>query len=237
MANRIWAHFLGRGLVEPVDDVRATNPPSNPELLEHLTHSLVASGFDPKTLMREIVLSQTYQLSALPNATNEKDEQNFSRASLRRLTSEVLLDAICDVTGVREKFAGVPAGTRAVQLWDSEQQSYFLKLFGRPQRTTPCECERSASASVSQALHFMNSPALQAKLSHAGGFITRLVGRESDDTKIVDELYLACYARPPSAEELDSGRMYLAARKSRRQEAAEDLCWSLLNTLEFVFNH
>lgn len=237
IANRIWAHFFGRGLVEPVDDVRATNPPSNPELLEYLTQSLVKSGFNPKALMREIANSQTYQRSSVPNAVNEQDEQNFSHASMRRLGAEVLLDAICDVTGVAEKFAGVPRGIRAVQLWDSEQQSYFLKLFGRPQRVTPCECERSASASVSQALHFINSPALQTKLSHANGAIARLVAREKDDARVVEELYLSCFSRHPSTEELAAGRDYLGARKTRRQEAAEDLCWSLLNTLEFVFNH
>jgi hypothetical protein len=237
IANRIWAHFMGRGLVEPVDDVRATNPPSNPELMEHLTRLLVESGFNAKALMREIAKSETYRRSSLPSAANEKDEQNFSHASLRRLGSEVLLDAICDVTGVSEKFAGVPRGMRAVQLWDSEQQSYFLKLFGRPQRVTPCECERSASASVSQVLHFINSPSLQAKLAHADGAIARLLAREKDDSRVVEELYLASFSRPPTPEELAAGRDYLGARKSRRQEAAEDLCWSLLNTLEFVFNH
>jgi len=237
IANRIWAHFFGRGLVEPVDDVRATNPASNPELLEHLAGSLVRGGFHPKLLMREIANSDTYQRSSVPNSTNASDEQNFSRSSFRRLTSEVLLDAICDVTGVPEKFAGVPKGHRAVQLWDSEQQSYFLKLFGRPMRTTACECERSASASVSQALHFMNSPALQSKISNAGGHIARMVASGADDARVVEELYLGCFARMPSTTELADACGYLGARKARRQEAAEDLCWSLLNTLEFVFNH
>lgn len=237
LANRIWAHFFGRGLVEPVDDVRATNPPSNPDLLAHLTKSLIASDFNPKELMREIANSDAYQRSPLPNATNEKDEQNFSRAIFRRLSSEVLLDAVCDVTGVPEKFAGVPKGLRAIQLWDSEQQSYFLKLFGRPQRNTPCECERSASASVSQTLHLMNSPSLQSKLSHSGGRIAQLVSSQTDDERVVEEIYLSCFARLPSSEERKLATAYLDARKARRQAAAEDLCWSLLNTLEFVFNH
>ena len=237
LANRIWAHFFGRGLVEPVDDVRATNPPSNPALLEHLTRALVESGFNPKALMREIANSDTYQRSAFPDATNGKDEQNFSHAAFRRLGAEVLLDAVCDVTGVPEKFSGVPRGLRAVQLWDSEQQSYFLKLFGRPMRTTPCECERSASASVSQMLHFMNSAALHSKLSHAGGTLARLAAGAPDDGALVEELYLSCFSRFPDAGERAAGVQYLGARSDRRQEAAEDLCWSLLNTLEFVFNH
>lgn len=236
LANRIWAHFLGRGLVEPVDDVRATNPPTNPELLDRLAAMLVADGFDPKPLMRRIVLSETYGRSATPNATNARDERNFSRALFRRLPSEVLMDAICDVTGVAEKYAGVPYGMRAVQLWDSEQQSYFLKLFGRPQRTTPCECERSVSASVSQALHFMNSPNLQAKLSHARGNVARWVSAGQDDSALVERLYLACFSRLPTRDEVKEAEAYLT-RKGDRQQAAEDLTWSLMNTLEFVFNH
>lgn len=146
------------------------------------------------------------------------------------------MDAICDVTGVAEKYAGVPYGMRAVQLWDSEQQSYFLKLFGRPQRTTPCECERSVSASVSQALHFMNSPNLQAKLSHARGNVARWVSAGQDDSALVERLYLACFSRLPTRDEVKEAEAYLT-RKGDRQQAAEDLTWSLMNTLEFVFNH
>jgi hypothetical protein len=237
MANRIWSHFLGRGLVEPVDDVRASNPPSNPELLTLLARILTEAKFDQKALIRAIVASQTYQRSATPNATNEGDELNFSRALFRRLPAEVLLDAICDVTGVPEKFPGVPLGQRAVQLWDSEQQSYFLKLFGRPMRTTACVCERSASAGISQALHFMNSNNLQAKLAHAEGSLPRWIAQPGGAGALVESAYLACFSRPPSAQERSSALAYLAARPGHFQEAAEDLVWSLLNTLEFVFNH
>ena len=237
MANRIWSHFLGRGLVEPVDDVRASNPPSNPELLILLARILTEAKFDQKALIRAIVASQTYQRSATPNATNEGDELNFSRALFRRLPAEVLLDAICDVTGVPEKFPGVPLGQRAVQLWDSEQQSYFLKLFGRPMRTTACVCERSASAGISQALHFMNSNNLQAKLAHAEGSLPRWIAQPGGAGTLVESAYLACFSRPPSAPERSSALAYLAARPGHFREAAEDLVWSLLNTLEFVFNH
>jgi hypothetical protein len=237
MANRIWAHFLGRGLVEPVDDVRASNPPSNPELLTLLARILTEAKFDQKVLIRAIVASQTYQRSATPNPTNGEDELNFSRALFRRLPAEVLLDAICDVTGVPEKFPGVALGQRAVQLWDSEQQSYFLKLFGRPMRTTACVCERSASAGVSQALHFMNSNSLQAKITHADGNLQRWLAQPGGPGALVESIYLACYARLPSQQERNTALAYLDSRPGKAREAAEDLVWSLLNTLEFVFNH
>ena len=156
IANRLWAQFFGRGIVVPVDDLRETNPPSNPELLDALAAHLVKSQFDLKAMIRVIAASRTYQLSPTPNATNVKDEQNFSRALFRRLPAEVLMDAVCDVTGVDEKFDGVPRGYRAVQLWDSQVQHYFLKLFGRPARATVCECERVTGATIGQALHLLN---------------------------------------------------------------------------------
>jgi hypothetical protein len=237
MANRIWAHFLGRGLVEPVDDVRASNPPSNPELLTLLAKILTDAKFDQKSLIREIVASEAYQRSATPNHTNSGDELNFSRALFRRLPAEVLLDAICDVTGVPEKFGGVALGQRAIQLWDSEQQSYFLKLFGRPTRATACVCERSASSGISQSLHFMNSNTLQAKLSHADGNLPRWLTTSGGAPSFVDSAYLACFSRHPNPSERAEALAYLGARRGREREAAEDLIWSLLNTLEFVFNH
>lgn len=237
LANRFWAHFFGRGLVEPVDDVRASNPPSNPELLAALTRHLVDYRFDPKSLIRFITASRTYQTSSHPNETNESDEQNFSRAVFRRLPAEVLMDSVSDVTGVPEKFAGVPLGQRAVQLWDSQQQHYFLKLFGRPARVTACECERATGASVGQALHLMNSPTIQAKLSHEGGTVARLAAGTADDSTLVDELYLSFFSRLPNAGEKSTAIEHLAARKEKRQQAVEDLAWSMLNSLEFVFNH
>jgi len=237
MANRIWAHFMGRGLVEPIDDVRATNPASNPELLDLLADHLVKHDFDTKSLIRFIAASRTYQLSSEPISANEMDELNFSRALFKRLPAEVLLDAVCDVTGVPEKFTGVPSGHRAVQLWDSQAQHYFLKLFGRPTRTTPCECERASGASISQALHLMNSPNLQTKLSHHNGRIARLVKSQPDDAALIEELYLTVYSRFPGAEEQSNALQYFSEHPSKRQAAAEDLVWSMLNTIEFVFNH
>jgi hypothetical protein len=236
LANRYWAHFLGRGLVEPVDDVRATNPASNPELLDLLTRRLVESRLDAKALIRFITASRTYQLASKPNDTNEGDTQNYSRAVFRRLPAEVLMDAVCDVTGVPEKFTGAPLGTRAVQLWDSLQQHYFLKLFGRPARITPCECERATGASISQALHLMNSPAIEAKLSHAGGRIAQLA-LEADDASVVESLYLAAFSRLPGEPEKLAAVQHLDSHGAQRRRAIEDLAWSLLNSLEFVFNH
>ena len=237
IANRLWAHFLGRGIVMPVDDLRETNPPSNPELLDALATYLVTNKFDLKAMIRVITASRTYQLSPTPNATNIKDEQNFSRALFRRLPAEVLMDAICDVTGVDEKFDGVPRGYRAVQLWDSQVQHYFLKLFGRPARATVCECERVTGATMGQALYLMNSPNLQAKLAHEGGQLKRLTMKHEDDADIVRQLYLSTFSRPPSHDEMDTALQYLGTRRFQRRKAVEDLAWSLMNSLEFIFNH
>jgi hypothetical protein len=236
-ANRVWAHLLGRGLVEPVDDVRTTNPPSNPELLDALARHLVENKYDLKALIRAICASRTYQLSSKPNATNEKDEQGYSRAALKRIDAEVLLDMVCQTTGVGERFAGSPAGTRAIQLWDSKASHYFLKVYGRPERLSACECERSREASVAQVLHLMNSPEVQAKLSHEGGTVARLVKKYADDGALVEELYLTFYGRLPDSQEKKAAVSFLGERKERRRQAAEDLAWSLLNSLEFVFNH
>ena len=238
LANRMWAHFLGRGIIEPVDDVRLTNPPSNPELLDALGKHFVESGFDTHQLIRTITTSRTYQLSAQPNRTNERDEQNYSRALLKRLDAEVLFDAVCQVTGVPEKFSGMPEGYRAIQLWDSQVNHYFLKLFGRPVRATACECERATEPSVSQVLHVLNSPELQSKLSHEAGTLARLVRQQpTDDARLVEELYLTILSRPPTDSDKSVAVKYLQEHASQRRAAAEDLAWSLLNTLEFVFNH
>ncbi|HZK81660.1 MAG TPA: DUF1549 and DUF1553 domain-containing protein [Humisphaera sp.] len=236
MANRIVAHFLGRGLVEPVDDIRATNPPSNPALLDALAKELVDDKFDMKKLIRVIAASRVYQSSSKPNATNEQDEQNYSRALFKRLPAEVLLDAISQTTGIGEKFSGVPSGERAIQLWDSDVHHYFLKLFGRPIRKTACECERNVGASVSQILHLMNGSEIQAKLSHESGTVAKLVRTIPDNGKLVDELYLTFLSRPPLPDERIYAIEYISRQPDRRK-AVEDLAWSLLNTLEFVFNH
>jgi hypothetical protein len=236
LANRMVANLLGRGLVEPVDDVRATNPPSNPELLDALARQLVDDKFDMKKLIRVITASRVYQSSSRPNATNGQDEQNYSRALFKRLPAEVLLDAVCQTSGVGEKFSGIPAGDRAIQLWDSDVHHYFLKLFGRPVHKTACECERNVGASVSQILHLMNGSEIQAKLSHESGTVAKLARTIPDDGKLVDELYLTFLSRAPADDERQYAVDYIRRQPDRRK-AVEDLAWSMLNTLEFVFNH
>jgi hypothetical protein len=237
LVNRVWAHFLGRGLVEPVDDVRLTNPPTNPELLEALATHFVESRYDQQTLIRTITSSHVYQLSSRPNATNERDSQNYSRAWFKRLDAEVLFDALCQTTGVDEKFDGLPAGYRAIQLWDSKVPHYFLKLFGRPTRVTACECERSVEPSVAQVLHVLNSTEIQEKLTHAGGRVAKLARLQTDDGQLVEELYLTFYSRFPTPSERQVAVEYLAAHADNRRQAAEDLSWTMLNSLEFLFNH
>jgi hypothetical protein len=237
LANRTWAHFLGRGLVEPVDDVRATNPPTNPELLDALARYVVDSKYDFRKLIKLIAASRVYQLSARPNPTNEGDGQNYSRALLRRIDAEVLLDMVCQTTGVGEKFPGVPAGVRAIQLWDSKVPHYFLKLFGRPVRVSACECERNHEPGVAQVLHLMNSPEVHGKLSHDGGRVARLVKQQPEDGALAEELYLTFFSRLPTGPERTAAVAYLRQNPARRRQAAEDLAWSMLNALEFIFNH
>ncbi len=205
-------------------------------MLDALAQHLVEHQFDLRALIRAITASRAYQLSSRPNETNERDEQNYSRALLKPLAAEVLLDAVCQTTGVGEKFSGVPEGYRAVQLWDSGVSHYFLKLFGRPVRQTPCECERNTEASVAQVLHFLNSPRIEEKLAHESGRIKRLVAQHSDPDELADELYLTFFSRFPEPDERRLAVEHLSAASDRRQ-AAEDLAWSMLNSLEFVFNH
>ncbi|WP_425616555.1 DUF1553 domain-containing protein [Anatilimnocola sp. NA78] len=241
IANRVWAHMLGRGLVEPVDDVRATNPPSNPELLTGLAQHLIESKYDLKSLLKTIALSRTYQQSTTTNPTNARDEQNYSRALLKRLDAEVLLDALCQATGVPERYEGAQANTRAIELWDSQVDHYFLKLFGRPVRVTACDCERVSEPSVAQVLHLLNSQRVQEKLSHEGGAVARLVKEQSSDQNLTEELYLTIFSRQPTADETKTAVAYLQtagkAGPAARRTAAEDLAWTMLNSLEFVFNH
>jgi hypothetical protein len=238
LANRTWAHFLGRGLVEPVDDVRATNPAGNAELLDALAKHLIANKHDLKGMIRVITASRVYQLSSTPNSTNADDGQNFSRALLRRVPAEVLLDMVSQVTGVPEKFSGEPLGTRAIQLWDNKVPHYFLKVFGRPERSGTCECERNSEPGVAQVLHLLNAPEVQAKLSHAGGKVARWLRTCPTDAALVEEMYLSFFGRFPDEKERKLALGHLAGKRGEaRRQAAEDLAWTLLNTLELAFNH
>jgi hypothetical protein len=237
LANRVWAWLLGVGIVEPVDDVRATNPPSNPELLDALARYTVENGYDVRKLVVLITASRAYQTSSRPNETNEKDERNFSRTVFKRPDAEVLLDMVCQATGVPERFTGSPGAARAVQLWDSKARHDFLKLFGRPVRATACECERTKEPSVAQVLNLLNSSGVQAKLSHEAGTVARLVREHKDDAKLVEELYLTFFARLPTNDEAGVAVGHLKARAATRRQAAEDLAWAMLNSTEFLFNH
>ena len=201
VVNRVWANFFGRGLVTPVDDLRATNPASNDELFAAVTKDFVAQGYDVKRLMRTIMLSAAYQRSSEPNETNAGDDRFYSRFIVRRLPAEVILDAISQVTGVPEKFAGYPAGTRALQLPDTRVPSYFLDIFGRPERKVTSAAERMQDPTLTQALHVINGDTIQMKLTDADGTIGRFVREKVPDEQAIERLYLAALSRKPSADE------------------------------------
>jgi hypothetical protein len=247
LVNRYWKHFFNKGLIDPEDDMRATNPPSNPELLNALARHFVESKYDLKELVRTICRSQVYQLSSIPNEHNGSDKYYFSRFYPRRLSAEVLLDSISVVTESATSFTGLPAGTRAVQLPDNSfnSQLYFLSVFGRPEAVSSCECERSQDASLAQSLHLLNSKEVLGKINRDGGRAARFAGT-SDDEQNIRSLYTAALSRLPDATEAQLARDYLlsatkekqgdALAKARRQ-AYEDLVWVMLSTKEFLFNH
>ncbi len=236
ICNRIWSHFMGRGLVEPFDDMRVTNPPSNPQLLDALAKDLLAHHFDLKHLMRTILNSTAYQLSSEPTPQNITDEQNYARAYPRRLIAEVALDAFSQLSGTNEGFGGLPPGTRAIQLPDEQSGSYFLDVFGRPTRETPCECERPREANLAQTLHLLNSSDVQSKIGANDGRIARLVKAKKADAEILEELYLTGLCRLPRDGERQTVLNYVAGQKDKRA-AWEDVAWAMVNTKEFLFNH
>jgi hypothetical protein len=250
LVNRYWKHFFNRGLVEPEDDLRETNPPSNPELLDALARHFVESGYNLRALIREITRSRTYQLSALPNEFNKSDRQNFSRYFPKRLNAEVLYDAVNAVVGSPSAFPGLPPHTRAVALPDNSfnASTYFLTVFGRPESASACECERTQEASLAQSLHLLNAKDIQQKLAADSARPALFVGDSRSDEDKLRELYLLAYSREPSADELTLARSHLDkprkgadgqpldAAKSRRA-GYEDVVWAILNTKEFLFNH
>lgn len=237
IVNRVWSAFMGRGIVDPVDDFRASNPPTNGPLLDFLARDFVEHRYDLKHLMRTIMRSQAYRLSSEPNDTNLTDLRNHSRSYRRRLPAETLLDAVCAVTEVSETFSGTATGARAKQTWNQKLTSQFLDAFGRPNSSADCPCERDAKPSIVQALHLMNSSKLQDMLVDKVGRAARLAKGEMQPPKIVEELYLACYSRLPEAEEMSIALKVFATAGTTRQTAIEDVMWSLLNSAEFVFNH
>ena len=239
LVNRYWKHFFVRGLIEPEDDIRDTNPPTNPALLEALEEHFVASGFDLKNLVRVITQSRAYQLSEVPNAHNLVDRQNYSRYYPRRLQAEVLLDAIDRLAGTQTDFANLPPGTRAVALPDNSYNasSQFLRVFGRPEAESVCECERVQSSSLAQSLHLLNAPEMKTKLAAANGRAERLAKEEKPVEAKVRELYLAAFSREPRSQELKIAIDYLNEPGTDANANYQDLIWALINTKEFLFNH
>jgi hypothetical protein len=240
VANRYWAHFFGRGIVDPLDDMRITNPPSNPALLDALAAELVEKKFSLKALIKVIVKSRTYQLSATPNAYNQKDKQNYARYYPRRMSAEVLFDAVNQVTDAPAGFGGLPtdrhAPRRAIMLPDESFPSYFLDVFGRPQRISACECERVSEANLAQALHLLNSDEMQGKLGRSGGRADKLAVDKRPDAEKVEELFLWAFARKPTDEQRAAALAHLGKNPRDKKKAYEDIVWALLNTKEFVFN-
>lgn len=234
--NRIWGHLMGRGIVEPVDDFRDSNPPSNAALLDTLAEQFATNDFSRKWAIRTIMNSRVYQLSSKKNDFNADDEIYASHATPRLLSAEQLLDAICQVTDVAENFKGLPAGTRAVALPDPPTDHYFLKVFGQPQREMACQCERSSESNLSQALQMINGPTVHNKLRSDNGRIHQMVKAGKSDDEIITTLYLAALARNPVEAELNAARKHIAG-SSDRMLALEDVGWAILNSKEFLFQH
>jgi hypothetical protein len=237
LVNRYWSYFFHRGIIEPVDDIRSTNPPINPALLDALTKDFIDHGFDTRHLIKQIATSATYQRSSVPTPSNKHDEQNFSHAIPRRIPAEALLDSLIQATAVPENFPGVPAGFRAAQLPDANSDNAFLRLFGKSQRMEACECERDNSSNMLQALHFLNGKSIQARVQNPNGRAILLARQKLADKEVVTELYLWSLARHPSAAELQLSLEFLKTHAAQRTEATQDLFWALLNSRDFLLVH
>ena len=233
-ANRIWSYFFGRGIIEPVDDIRASNPASNPALLEALTEDFLRSGFNVQQLMRTICRSRTYQLSINKNKWNEDDTINFSHANPRRLSAEQLVDAVAVATGHRPSFAGLPTGFRAVEVPDGKVVGNdFLSLFGRPKRQSACECERSSNLTLAHAMNLINGGTIGEAVSAPDSRIKKIAESDVDNKKVVEEIYLSCLNRSPTEKETTAVDF---SGGTSRLEVAQDLAWALMNSPAFLFN-
>jgi hypothetical protein len=235
LANIVWAHFFGRGIIDPADDVRISNPASNPELLGALAGKFVEYKYDFKKIIRDICTSRTYQLSTRANDTNASDERNFSKATIRRIRAEVLLDCISQVTETQDKFPGLPRGAKAVEIADGNTATYFLRTFGRATRATVCSCEVKVDPNLSQALHLLNGDTLQNKIEQ-GGVVKKMLKEGKTPEQIIENLYLRCFARKPTAGELAKLTQFIHD-DAKPEQILNDVFWSLLNAKEFVFNH
>ena len=235
IVNRYWSYFFGRGIIDPVDDIRAGNPASNPELLDALTKDFVDSGYDLKKLVRQICNSATYQRSLEAGQWNEDDTINFSHALPRRLSAEQLYDAIIQATGAPRALPGVPAGFRASELPDSDVEVAFLDMFGRAPRESPCECERTSDVSLGQTLNMVNGPTIGDAIAHPQGVIAKTVAAGATNEKLIETIYLSALSRKPSAEESARAAEYFATA-GEPKAAGEDLMWALINSPGFLFN-
>ncbi len=235
MANRVWADLMGRGLVEPVDDLRATNPPSNEPLLKALGEDFRKQKYDIKKLIRRITTSYVYSLSSLPTERNVADTRNYSRHYRQRLRAEVMLDSVSQITEIPETFAAMPPGSQAKEIWTHRIGSLFLDAFGRPDPNQDPPCERTGDTTVVQTLHLMNSQNLFGKATSDVGRAAKLANSGRTPAEIIEELYLLVYTRLPDSEELQVGSNLFGKSGITRRQATEDLLWALLNTPEFVF--
>lgn len=235
LANIVWSHFLGKGIIHEVDDVRVSNPAVNTELLDELGKRFTEYNYDFRKLVRDICTSRTYQLSTKPNESNESDHRNFAHAELRRIRSEVMLDCISEVTSTQDKFPGLPVGARAVQIADGNTATYFLTTFGRAKRETVCSCEVKMEPNLSQALHMINGDTSNAKIQQ-GGLVTKRLVENKTPEEIISEIYVRCFSRKPSVEETAS-LVAIVNEQENKKEALEDIFWSMLNSKEFLFNH
>ena len=234
LANLVWAHFFGQGIIEPVDDVRVSNPPSNPELLDELSAKFTEYNYDFKKLVRDVCNSRIYQLSTKTNISNESDTRNFARSHLRRLRAEVMLDVISQTTETKNKFQGLPLGAKAIQIADGRVSNYFLTTFGRAKRETVCSCEVVMEPSLSQALHLLNGDTTNTRIRQGKVVESSLKDGKKPD-QIIDELYLRCYSRKPSTAE--KANLLASLNSENPREGLEDVFWALLNSKEFMFNH
>jgi len=236
IANRVWQHYFGRGITDPPDDVRVTNPPSHPELEDAMAKRLIDVKYDLRAIVRDICNSYTYQMITQPRDPNIRDKRNFAAQSVRRLGAEQLLDAIANVTASKVKFPGLPMGAQAVEVADGNSGNYFLGLFGRPARSTVCTCERRAEPTLAQVLHLINGDTMTTALNTAGGRLEKLASSELTPTQMAEDIWLAAYSRTPTADEQAYVENYITTAVDKKL-AIEDVMWSVLNSKEFVFNH
>jgi len=233
----VWSYFFGRGIIDPVDDIRASNPPSNPPLLDALTKDFLDHNFDLRQLMRTIANSRAYQAGIATNEWNQNDTENFSHAMPRRISAESLMDALALATGVRPAFPEAPPDTRAEQVTDPHiGKDGFLDLFGRPSRESSCECERRSDLSLPQALNLVNGRTISDAVADSAGRVAKAILSGRADGEVVSELYMASLSRPPSAAELQSGTAYLQSGGGRAMRA-QDLLWELVNSKAFLYNY